>query len=195
MRPEAGHSMMARRSSTPGRATRTMRRALPDRRTARPQCTLGHAYGAIEHPGRNLERPRYVRAVQRAAENAIGPLGRAVNENVAPEPGMKPIKNLSAHRPVGVLKPCCTTRSDGNSAPWPNRQQSPLPSRSSCSPRQPLLGDQERRCGSRPSRYRGQQNTLLNGLLFQIRADPIGLCGRAPAHYPMLENPSADESG
>ena len=39
MRPEAGHSMMARRSSTPGRAKRTMRRALPDRRRGRPRCT------------------------------------------------------------------------------------------------------------------------------------------------------------
>ena len=39
MRPEAGHSMMASRSSTPGRATRTMRRALPDQRMAWPQCT------------------------------------------------------------------------------------------------------------------------------------------------------------
>jgi hypothetical protein len=28
----------------------------------------------------------------------------------------------------------------------------------------------------------------LNGLLFQTVADPIGLCGRAPAHYPMLKN-------
>ncbi len=37
MRPEAGHSMMARWSSTLGRATRTMRQALPDRRTRRPQ--------------------------------------------------------------------------------------------------------------------------------------------------------------
>jgi len=37
MRPEAGHSMMARWSSTLGRATRTIRRALPDRRTPRPQ--------------------------------------------------------------------------------------------------------------------------------------------------------------
>ena len=70
---------------------------------------VGHACRAIEHPGRNLERPRYIRAVQRATEDAIGPLGRAVNKNVAPEPGMKPIKKLSAHRPVGVLKPCCTT--------------------------------------------------------------------------------------
>jgi hypothetical protein len=32
-----------------------------------------------------------------------------VNKNVAPEPGMKPIKKLSAHRPVGVVKPCCIT--------------------------------------------------------------------------------------
>jgi hypothetical protein len=39
MRPEAGHSMMASRSSTPGRAMRTMRRALPDQRMAWPQCT------------------------------------------------------------------------------------------------------------------------------------------------------------
>ena len=39
MRPEAGHSMMASWSSTPGRATRTMRRALPDQRMAWPQCT------------------------------------------------------------------------------------------------------------------------------------------------------------
>ena len=30
---------MARRSSTPGRAKRTMRRALPDRRRGRPRCT------------------------------------------------------------------------------------------------------------------------------------------------------------
>jgi putative transposase len=71
---------------------------------------VGHACRAIEHPGRNLERPRYIRAVQRATEDAIGPLGRAVNKNVAPEPGMKPIKKLSAHRPVGVPKPRCTTR-------------------------------------------------------------------------------------
>ena len=41
---------------------------------------------------------------------------------------------------------------------------------------------------SRPSRYRGQQNSPLNGLLFRIVADSIGLCGRAPAHYPMLKN-------
>jgi hypothetical protein len=37
MRPEAGHSMMASRSSTPRRATRTIRRAPPDQRTGRPQ--------------------------------------------------------------------------------------------------------------------------------------------------------------
>ena len=108
MRPEAGHSMMASRSSTPGRATRTMRRALPDQRWLGLNAHVGHACRAIEHPGRNLERPRYIRAVQCATEDAIGPLGRAVNKNVAPEPGMKPIKKLSAHRPVGVLKPCCT---------------------------------------------------------------------------------------
>ena len=38
MRPEAGHSMMASRSSTARRATRTMRRALPDQRMGWPQC-------------------------------------------------------------------------------------------------------------------------------------------------------------
>src|ERR1700691_5832892 len=41
---------------------------------------------------------------------------------------------------------------------------------------------------SHPSRYRGQQNSPSNGLLFRIAADSIGLCGRAPAHYPMLKN-------
>jgi hypothetical protein len=34
---------------------------------------VGHACRAIEHPGRNLERPRYIRAVQRATEDAIAP--------------------------------------------------------------------------------------------------------------------------
>ena len=38
MRPEAGHSMMARRSSAPGRATPTKRRASPGRPRGRPQC-------------------------------------------------------------------------------------------------------------------------------------------------------------
>ena len=38
MRPEAGHSMMARRSSAPGRAMPTMRRAPPGRPRGRPQC-------------------------------------------------------------------------------------------------------------------------------------------------------------
>jgi hypothetical protein len=28
----------------------------------------------------------------------------------------------------------------------------------------------------------------MSDLLFQIAADAIGLCGRAPAHYPMLKN-------
>src|SRR5271163_3099250 len=34
---------------------------------------------------------------------------------------------------------------------------------------------------SRPAKY------SISGLLFQILADPIGLRGRAPAHYPMLK--------
>jgi hypothetical protein len=38
MRPEAGHSMMARRSSVPGRVTPTMRRGPPGRPRGRPQC-------------------------------------------------------------------------------------------------------------------------------------------------------------
>ena len=51
------------------------------------------------------------------------------------------------------------------------------------------LRGRERKHASRPSRYRGQQNSPSNGLLFRIVADSIGLCGRAPAHYPMLKNP------
>ena len=39
-----------------------------------------------------------------------------------------------------------------------------------------------------PLRYRGQQNSPSNGLLFQTTADPIDLRGRAPAPYPMLKN-------
>ena len=53
---------------------------------------------------------------------------------------------------------------------------------------QQRLRDRERKYASRPSRYRGQQNSPSNGLLFRIAADRIGLCGRAPAHYPMLKN-------
>ncbi len=57
-----------------------------------------------------------------------------------------------------------------------------------CPRRQQRPRDRERRCGSHPSRCRGQQNSPLNGLLFQTIADPIGLSGRAPRHYPMLKN-------
>src|SRR5271168_2589351 len=49
-------------------------------------------------------------------------------------------------------------------------------------------GDPSRHDRSRPSRYRGRQNSPSFGLLFHILADRIGLRGRAPAHYPMLKN-------
>jgi hypothetical protein len=42
-------------------------------------------------------------------------------------------------------------------------------------------------CGADPLRYRGQQNSPLNGLLFHVLANRIGLRRRAPAHYPMLK--------
>src|SRR5271156_4631320 len=64
----------------------------------------------------------------------------------------------------------------------------PLPSTPTCSRKPSPLRDRERKHASRPSRYRGQQNSPSNGLLFRIVADSIGLCGRAPAHYPMLKN-------
>jgi hypothetical protein len=77
-------------------------------------------------------------------------------------------------------------RSGDNLALSPTQKRSLAPSTPSCSRKRPRLPGRERRYGFRPSRCRGQQNSPLNGLLFQSVADPVGLRGRVPAHYPML---------
>ena len=56
-----------------------------------------------------------------------------------------------------------------------------------CSREPPCLHDRERKRASRPSEYRGQQNSPLNGLLFHFLADRIGLRRRAPAPLPDVE--------
>ncbi|MGB5084580.1 MAG: hypothetical protein WBO09_08205, partial [Methylocystis silviterrae] len=43
--------------------------------------------------------------------DAINLVDRVMDENFAPEPRMKPIENLPAGGPVGVLKPRSTTNS------------------------------------------------------------------------------------
>jgi hypothetical protein len=88
---------------------------------------VGRACGPVEHPGLNLERPRTLRAVQCATEDAASLVGRAVNENIVPKPGMELVEKLSAHRPVGVLKPCCTTPR-GHTDPWATSRQRRRPS-------------------------------------------------------------------
>jgi len=68
-----------------------------------------HAYGAIEHPSRNLQPSSGNRAVKRATENdAPRPLDHRMDANIAPKPRMKAIQNFSPSCPVGVLKLRCT---------------------------------------------------------------------------------------
>jgi hypothetical protein len=111
---------------------------------------VGRACGAVKHPGWNLKRPPDIRAVQCAAENAASLIDRAVNENVMPEPGMKPIQKLPADRPVGVPKPCCTTKS-GRIPHW----DTSLQPQQSCSPSARLRNpSQLRRALSRWSKRR-----------------------------------------
>ena len=66
----------------------------------------------FEHPGRNLQKAVCLCAVQSAAEkHAIGLLDDRVNPDLVRKPGMIRIQNLTPDGPVGVLKPCCTTKS------------------------------------------------------------------------------------
>ena len=69
------------------------------------------ARGPVEHPGRNLQPTVRRRPAQRAAENdTMRLLDRFMDDHPHPEPRMPSIKQLSKNGPVGVLKPCCTTR-------------------------------------------------------------------------------------
>ena len=70
------------------------------------------ARGPVKHPRRNLEPATRRGAAQRTAENDASclPHGR-VNGHAMPEPGMPGIHNRTEQDPVGVLKPCCTTKS------------------------------------------------------------------------------------
>src|SRR6516164_2846009 len=80
-------------------------------------------------------------------------------------------------------------RPEDSSALSPTRRRSLAPSTLFYPRERPRLPGRERKRGSPPLRCQGQQNNPLNGLLFRIVADPSGLRGRAPAHYPMLKNP------
>jgi hypothetical protein len=67
----------------------------------------------VEHPGRHFKPPISLRLFQRAAEDDITSfVDGTMNANSATKPGMMPIKNLAKNRPVGVLKPRCTTVSE-----------------------------------------------------------------------------------
>ena len=111
MRPEAGYSMVERWSSTRGRTTRTTRRALPGRRRARlksvhrPQGRRDRT--SIRGPQPTLD----LGAVERALEySAIGLLNGARERKPRARPTDGADKKSSPHRPMGVLKPCCTTK-------------------------------------------------------------------------------------
>ncbi len=82
------------------------------------QAGLVGAGRSIKHPGRNLQPTIPARPGQRAAErNAICPRDRLMNGDLKPIPGMPRIQQLPKDGPVGVLKPCSTTRSV-HTHPW-----------------------------------------------------------------------------
>ena len=65
----------------------------------------------FEHPGRNLQPAIRSRPAQCAAKRrAIGLRDCLVDRHPHPKPRMPGIQKCSKHRPVGVLKPCSTTR-------------------------------------------------------------------------------------
>ena len=80
-------------------------------------------------------------------------------------------------------------RCDDNLALSPTRRQSPLPSTPSCSRKPTRHRGRERKHRSRPSKYRGQQNSPCRVSSSEPSPIAIGLSARAPAHYPMLKNP------
>src|SRR3954452_7787121 len=70
---------------------------------------------AVEHPRRKLLPASPIGAVQRATEiNAIRLRNRRMDMNVQAKPRMPPIENFADNSPVGVLKPCWTTRAGRN---------------------------------------------------------------------------------
>jgi hypothetical protein len=67
----------------------------------------------VEHPGWNLQPTVRIRTAQITAKNnAIRPLDRLVNSDLKTKPRMPSVQQFSKLSSVGVLKLCCTTRSD-----------------------------------------------------------------------------------
>ena len=67
--------------------------------------------GAVEHPCRNFQPAIRSRIAQSAPENeAARLLYRLPDPNPAVAPWMPPIQQFLRTVPVGVVKPCCTTR-------------------------------------------------------------------------------------
>jgi hypothetical protein len=157
--------------------------ARDDQRAERMSLQRLHMHG-LEEAGASQMR-------QTSRVVAIGLVGRKRLERMVGLPALH-----ADHGQTEVAQPvekgpapCAQsrTRCDGNSALSTVRQRSPRPSMPSCSRERPRLRDRERKHASRPSKYRGQQNSPSFGLLFHIRADRIGLRRRAPDHYPMLK--------
>ena len=96
-----------------------------------------------------------------------------MGEDLAARPGMKPVQNLAANGPVGVLKPCCTTAS-GLTPPWATdhprlspcrRSHSTYPHQRPCSSL--TEPDPKSRSGQRGI---GDARDLLSGSLREVRA-------------------------
>jgi len=67
----------------------------------------------VEHPRWDLQPAIRVRPAQRATENnTTGLVDRPMDANAKAKPRMPSIQKLTKASPVGVLKPCCTTRVD-----------------------------------------------------------------------------------
>ena len=133
MRQKAGHSMMRALPSTHQQKLPPMPTAPPYRHRERQKRRLIRALRSLEHPGWNLQPASGVRAAQRATENnAIRLVDLPWTQTRRPNHGCHRYKSSRNASPVGVLKPCCTTRSE-RICPWAKTRQAIGRSNSSAS--------------------------------------------------------------